>query len=511
LQRKKFITKNILLQAFLDKYRLQNIVFILLIAYLLITRILLIFSYSIDLDGAEFIFVYHVQRLIDHKPLYNNPTEFPFLACLFVPVYLYILKGVLSLFSTSSQHDLHFMYVVSRAFSFVLFILQISIFITYLRRRFQSSWRNIFILTAVYLLLISGHMYVVRPDALKFLLFTIGFILLIEYEFFKQHIFYLPGFLVVAVLNVFTKQDTIVYSCILIGCMFLVTRKIKYIALLVSFLLVVVLVFLSMVHIFGNNFYTNVILFNFQTIDDVFTSINMLLVIFSLGRISPLLLIVFVMLYKHKNALQKDAMVLFLIITAMAFLAVSHLFILRAGSNINYAYESIFLLLFLFSMLLKLDESTFKLSGKAMIFPISYVLFLFATNTIIHNYRYNFKREEELKATYYKNIETNKQIKSVINNELVFYPNMEYGLFGRNNNLIYGYDYNIGRFISLVMPIEINTRLTFFDSKKYDDYFKNGKVKYIVSQTNKADFMQKNYPNYTFQDSIGNLSVYAFK
>ena len=104
------------MQTILDKYKLQNVLFIILIAYLLLTRILLIFSYSIDLDGTEFIFVYYVQQLLEHKPIYNNPTSFPFQACLFVPIYLYVLKTIVSFFNITLQENLHFIYIVGRLF-----------------------------------------------------------------------------------------------------------------------------------------------------------------------------------------------------------------------------------------------------------------------------------------------------------------------------------------------------------------------------------------------------------
>lgn len=498
------------LRYLLDKYKIQNILIIFLIGYLLIIRIKLIFSYSVDLDGAEFVFVYYVQRLLANHTIYNNPTEFPYLACLFVPIYLYTLKTIVSVFSISKQSDMHFIYIVGRSFSLVLFLLQLVITTTYFRKRFSLSFDKILIIVLINLLLISGHMYVIRPDAMKFLLFSINFILLVEYEFFRQRFFYLMLFLLLAVFNVFIKQDTVVYACVMILSMLVVTRKIKYLGLFLLFITFVFIAFNIMKHVFGEYFYTNVILFNFQTIDHVFTSINMMLVVYSLGRLSPLLFILFIFLIQYKS-IKKDALVLFVLLFLLSSLIVSHLFILRAGSNINYAYESIFSAFFLLAILISKVNNLLLIKKHTYLFVWMYVTILFFANLIIHNYRYDIEREKALKVKYYKRIEDSKILKSIVNNNTCFFPNIEYALFSQDCNMIYGYDYNIGRFISLVMPIKINTKLTYFDSKNYDDCFKNGTVKYIINETSKNAMIQLNYPNYQYQTKVGDLSLFIFK
>ncbi len=499
------------MQTILDKYKLQNVLFIILIAYLLLTRILLIFSYSIDLDGTEFIFVYYVQQLLEHKPIYNNPTSFPFQACLFVPIYLYVLKTIVSFFNITLQENLHFIYIVGRLFSFVLFMLQILIFTSYVKIRFKASAQIILIGTAIYLLLITGHMYVIRPDAMKYLFFSIAFILLIEYQFFNQKILYLIGFLIIGVLNVFTKQDTIVYLCMIIGCMFLATGKLKYIVLLFSFLSLVGLVFFLMVQVFGINFYTNVVLFNFQKVDHAFTSINILFVVFSSARILPLILLSLFIIKSNKDKWKNDKLTQFLFLSIISFFIISHLFMLRAGSYINYAYETIYIIIFFFAYLLMYYKAAVLSVFKWKFVIMAYIVFVFTSNILIHNYTYNFYNEKKLKTEYFECIKIKNEIKNIVKDEVVFFANIKYCLFMKDINLIYGYDYHIDRFISLYLPINLSSKLVFFDSKNYDSYFTNGVVKYIVIETNKVGYMKKNHPNYILQDKVGNLSVYSYK
>lgn len=483
----------------------------MLISYLLITRILLIFSYSVDLDGTEFVFVYHVQQLLQHKPIYVNPTEFPFYACLFVPIHLYIIKYLVSWFANNSQNDIHTILVIGRLFSFALFATQILIVVTYIRSRFQIKATNILVFILVYLLLITGHMYVLRPDAMKFLLFTISFLLLIEYEFFQQKKIYLLGFLLTATLTVFAKQDMLVYVSILIAGLLLITRKLQYALLLTLFLIVVVGVFLILTHIFGHHFYTNVILFNFQKATQFYTSINILFVVFSLSRILPIYLIVFLIAKKYQVSIFKDSILRYLFLITTALLVISHVFMLRAGSYINYAFESIFLLIFLGLIIFRKIKEQLLVTKTIKFGIVLYVLFLLVTNFFIHSYSYSLDKEHKLKEDYFNCIQTADKIKSIVKENVVFYPDMKYGLFAKNQHLIFGYDYNIGRFMSLFLPLKINTQLLFFDATIYNAYFKNGNVPYIINEVDKDEFMKLNYPEYQKDTIVGNLCIYTFK
>jgi hypothetical protein len=140
-----------------------------------------------------------------------------------------------------------------------------------------------------------------------------------------------------------------------------------------------------------------------------------------------------------------------------------------------------------------------------------FVFFLFLTNNIIHNYVYSINKEKKNKIEYYSNIQNADKIKSIVKDELVFYPNMRYALFAQNQQLIFGYDYNIGRFMSLFLPFKISTKLAFFDASNYDNYFKNGKVKYIINENGKDDFMKLHFSRYQKYSVVSNLCIYTYE
>src|SRR4051812_46030271 len=99
--------------------------FVSLILYLLIVRIRLIFSYSIDLEGAEFGFVHYAQILLQGKPLYGNPNVLPFLPVLFTPIYPYLLSCLASLFNYSYINDIHSILVIARTLSLLSMLVNI--------------------------------------------------------------------------------------------------------------------------------------------------------------------------------------------------------------------------------------------------------------------------------------------------------------------------------------------------------------------------------------------------
>ena len=498
------------MQAFLDKYKLINVFVVLLIIYLFLTRILLIFSYSVDLDGLEFIFIYYIQHLLEHNQIYNNPTEFPFRACLFVPAYLYFSAFIVKLFNVDYK-NLHSLYITVRIISLSLFISQLILFISYIRYRFKIQSNILLPVILFYLLLITGHMYVVRPDAMKFLLFTTGFICLFEYHFYNSNKLYLILFLILSVLNVYTKQDSFIYISLLIVGLFIVTKKIKYLFLLILFYLLTAIVFGICVLFFGPFFYTNVIMFNFQKVDHVFNSINSMFSLFSLIRIIPVVIFAFILTKYNYNHTNKNSERSFLILAFSIIGITAHLFILRAGSYINYAFESIFILVFLLFYLLQNFTPDNLLSGKIKYLILFYFICLFMTNIIIHSYTFNFNAEKKIKLEYYENIKNGLKINSIVKNEVVYFPNIKNGLFCSDRNIIFGYDYNIGRLISFYLPLKVNSQLMFFDSKNYDECFVNGKVRYIINDSKNDSDIKKYYPHFKICNKVGDLNIYCFQ
>jgi hypothetical protein len=354
-------------------------------------------------------------------------------------------------------------------------------------------------------------MYAVRPDALKFLLFTAGFICLFEYQFYNSNKLYLILFLILSVLNVFTKQDSLIYISLLIGCLFFITKKPKNLIVLLLFYLLTFIVFGFCVSIFGPFFYTNVIMFNFQKVDHVFNSINAMFSLFSLSRIIPVVIFALI-LNRYKLIHIKNNLEQYFLIMAFTVIGLTaHLFILRAGSYINYAFESIFILVFLILYHFRNFKPEDIVSDKIKFLILFYFIYLFTTNIIIHSYSYNFTAEKKLKKEYFENIKDGLKINSIVKNEVVYFPNIKNGLFSSDRNIIFGYDYNIGRLISFYLPLKVNSQLMFFDSKNYDECFTNGKVRYIVNDSKYDSDIKRYYPNFKICNKVGDLNVYCFQ
>jgi hypothetical protein len=490
-----------------------NIFLILAIAYMLIVRILLIFSYSIDLDGVEFVFVRHIQVLIDNKNIYTNPAELPYASCLYLPGYLYLVKGILSFCNELQRADLHFIFVVGRAASFLALLAQTGLLVFYWRKRFQVTWNVILGLLCFYLMLISGHMYVVRPDAMKFLFFTIALFSLIEYEFFNQKFLYLSVSVLFAVFSVYFKQDMLIYQSIIIGILWLFTRKHKYILVLLVFWLSVAAVYGLLLLAFGKYFIDNTVMMNFQQVSHSATSPNMVFLIFSAIRILPLLVLLEYFRRKKREQFQSSAPIQYALWVVPPLFILSHLSILRAGSYINYAYETIFVVLFVVGASLNFILSDLKNLRSIRVLVVLYIGGVLVGNWLIHSYTYSFAKESQCKKEYQQHIATAKELKAIIRKDMVFFPNVTQVIYNRNLNLIYGYDYHLGRFISLIIlkgRADVDSRLMFYDSKNYDDCFLKGTVKYIVNETAKDGYIRKYHPNFLPYTTVGNLTVYQY-
>lgn len=388
---------------FNEKY--INIFSLILIFYMLFVRVLLIFSYSIDLDGLEFCFLPHIQNVIDEKPLYPNPMVFPYHACTFVPLYFYVVAIPIAQFNLSISTDLHLIYIIGRLFSLFFFIFLIFILLFYVRYRFKISMQKILVITTLYLLLMTGHVYALRPDALKLLFFSISFLLLVEYTFFNNRLIYLISFLFFSVLTVFTKQDSIIYLSVLIFSIFISSRNYMYLWLLLLLYFLIIILFSLMYFVYGSYFFENVILLNLQMNDSITTSINILFIFTSLARILPIVLLIYYFKsYKLLlNSLEKFSLILFSLLFVFG-----HILMLRTGSYLNYAFESIFVLIF-FMLIYNLNINQVKQHNLKFFSVFFYLILLFSTNKIIHNYSYSYKKEIELKCTYFDNLSSSNK------------------------------------------------------------------------------------------------------
>ncbi|HNF48937.1 MAG TPA: hypothetical protein PKO18_04940 [Chitinophagales bacterium] len=500
------------MQQEIGEKRWETVLIVMVILFLLTVRLLLIFSYSVDLDGMESAFVIYVQRLTDNQPLYGNPTDYPYFVCLFLPTYIYVLKFLVEIFGAGSKTDPHVIFIIGRAFSFSVFLLQVCLSFFYCKKRFLISNRNLLFGVMLYLLLISGHMYVMRPDALKVLFFNTAILFLVEYTFFTKKNWILLSAVFFFLLSTVVKQDMLIYSSLILLATFLFRKDYKYFLSWMCYMLLLV-VWLSCYRLyFGAYFFDHVVLFNFQKLTKVYSSFNLFVVLLSLSRLMP----IFLFLFFYKT--EKRSISVLLKIWTAVFLVVSHFFMLRAGSYLNYGYETVFLLVFALLVLYSNERKKLYLINYKL-FTCFFLLYLFATNYIIHSYNYSFKEQEILKTSYMQKVKEVQQIHEMIQDKPIFVTDLRNVFFYHHCNLIYGYDYNITRFMEVYLPLKVYKLLpkgvysypVFFNPSTYNKKFLDGSVPYIASPIDRDFFIKKYYSLYQPADTIGSVILYKYK
>jgi hypothetical protein len=113
------------------KSRILNISFkykwieYLLFVYLFLVFLSYIFSYSIDLDGMEFSFLFHLQVLKKYGTVYTNPDSFPYFICFYPPFYAAFMQKFCSIMQVNIFTDMHRALVWGRLISLILLFVNV--------------------------------------------------------------------------------------------------------------------------------------------------------------------------------------------------------------------------------------------------------------------------------------------------------------------------------------------------------------------------------------------------
>lgn len=499
---------------FIKKYRIHFIPFIFLISLLLLIRLRLLFSYSFDNDGLEYYFVHAMQRIMLHKPLYPNPESFPFENCLYTPIYPYLYSIITAFCKSDVTANFYKIYSLGRALSYILVLAQLYYLIKLVKIFTVSGFHHVLILT-LYLLLITGHIFCIRPDALKLFFFTVFLYHLINYFFLnhkkKEAIIAVCS----AVLAVYTKQDITIHIFICFGILFFLADKRKVLTLMFWFGLLCFICLIGCFLIFGKYVFTNLVLFNMQSVTDILKSYNIYFILFSIIRTFPILVLVLLNLktIKEKSGLRNASG--FIILCSLFFYVYSHLSILRAAANLNYTYELLIFLVLNIALYFQLYSNKInKRIAFTTIVLAGYIALLATSNAIIQNYSLYEVKEQQFKKEYFACVKESKMIKNLIGKDAVFLPNSKYMIFYADVNMVTGHDMHIDRFIILYASIHIyiKSKLTFINTDSYDANFLNGNIKYIVipKDLKSIKHVAKFYPKYKLHNSTDNFLVYQF-
>lgn len=471
---------------------------IFIIAFILLIRIAYIFSYDTDLEGMEMISVHITQLLHLKSHMYSNPSQFPYLLLAYTPLYYYLMDFIMSIFSIDVINNTHTIYIIGRSLSLLLFVF-VSYGIYAIIKQIHHGYRHYILLLLLFILLLPKHFYTVRPDSFKVFFFTLFLLFHIKYLFSnKTSYFWLSLFSLIT--GIYFKHDLLLYGFIYYAVFFLSYRDKKYIYAGFIILIVLLISVYWMYISTGINLFVDLLVYNIQYNSGLHTSF--LFIAFNLIRTSLLILL------SLKNIFSKDKFTRTIAITSICFVAASNVSMLRVGSNINYTYESVLLLLI--NAVLFLKETDFQYN---VFFTTAYLLFLVALPINYYLYRYSFKEESQKKALYDEHLRVSKEIKKIIKEDVVFFPNMKYMIFFSDCNIIYGYDWHYDRFSDLYYNVKLKPKFLINDIiRNYDNAFSTGTVKYLVIDNEPKSLKQIEdfYPVFKKEASFDSLLLYEY-
>lgn len=498
----------------MPKHGTRNIHYLLLFipTGLLMLRACMVLSYSADLDGLEFYFVRLIQQLQQGKALYPDPQIFPYSICLYTPLYFYLLKGSAWLLQIDAATQLHAVYILGRSLSLFFVICQLGVSILLLRK-ISGSPMQILVAISIFTLLLSGHVYAVRPDALKLFFFTLFLYFFLDYLFFRDTWYNFLLCLFSGIAAFLSKQDILLHLGVCLGLALLLLRNRRILYLCAGFLIAGLLCLYCCYALFGCYFFSHIFLFNLQSVDDLSHSYNIFFLFFSLARTAPLLLLTVLNYRKQKKDRMEMNAARLLVYCTLLLYPIVHLSFLRAGANLNYTYElSVLLILNLVLFYRYYAEYIRSYPHRSLFFGSLYLLLLILSDIGIKNYVYSPFEETKKWKDFRGMIEESRAVKQLTGKDTIFFPNTYYSIFYCDKPVVLGHDMHLDRFTNLYTHVYLRSHLTYVSTAAYDANFRNGRVRYILiadeekSRKHVACF----YPYYHFFRQCGNMLIYQY-
>jgi hypothetical protein len=474
---------------------------------MLAVRTLLTVSFNIDNDGAEFTFVHYIQQLMSGKPLYLNPEAYPYSAVIYTPLYLYIIYGICALCKFNYVTDILQIFIIGRMVSF-LFVLLCLFYLDKFSRRWTKQLSTRLNIAAVFLILLTGHAYAMRPDSMKIAFYIAFLFYYTDYFFFSRK----AGSLVLAgacaLISISAKQDVLIYIFLIFGMHALYKRERRVIALCFAALIITACYFLLLRLLFGTYCLTSLFRFNFQTISNYKDSYNMYVVLLNSVRLLPLYMVLFFNAERLKHHPQYP-MIRTLSYSGVIAGITTSIFLFRPGSYLNYSYELI--VLTVISLIILVTYGAMLRRFKAL-FAVYFAL-LFVSGLLIKTYSYNSEKEKQYVRNFPAYDKMRNHLLPMLKSEdIIFCPDLELGIFLADKNVLYGHEYHLDRLIYAHLGLKTRSKLLLNSSENYDRYFVNGRVKYmIVTERNVAkQLIASAYPMYKLKERFNGFLLYEF-
>ncbi len=471
-----------------------------------------IFSYSVDNGGLEFYFINIFQQLHNGKLLYPNPEIYPYSNCLYTPIYFHVLQGFIWLFHINPVSEIYELLVLGRSISFILVMAQ-CYYILKIIRKYKTEYFLQLVSITLYILLLTDNIFATRPDAFKLFFFS-GFLYhLLNYHFHSSSRKDFILSVVFSLMAILSKQDIIIHISVCYLVVFIIRKN--RIAFFHSsvFAILCLLLFAGCYFIYGQFFFVNTFLLNVQQVTQLHKSYLINIIPLSIIRTLPLLLLSVYNYKKSKHHLLENE-IKFICILSFTLYILSHILITRAGANLNYTYELIFLLVINFSIFVsiyRLEKPAKKLKYYFII--LFYLLFLFVTSVLFREINFNFCNLSTFKKEYYQYIADKPLVDSIIKEDTVFFPNTKYSVFYSDKQIVLGHDMHLDRFIELYATnAEICSKLTFINTQSYDENFTNGKINYLLIENDEksVNHLSVYYPLYSPYKKTNHLLIYKF-
>jgi hypothetical protein len=471
-----------------------------------------IFSYSLDNDGLEFYFINTIQRMQLGVNIYADPLSLPYGNCLYTPIYFYFLNSVYQILHIDVFNDLHLAFIIGRMFSFVCVLIQV-IYLYKFIRKIHLNNTVVIISISCYLMLITGHMYALRPDALKDLFFILFLFYAFEYVHFSKRYFYLVLAAIFGILSLFTKQDIIFHLSIFSFVTLLIYRNKRILLLLSVLAMGIICVFSFIFWYHGKYIIDNWFLLNAQTIDDIFLVVLMYIIIPTLVKTAPFIILTLCNLLGIRQHRLTDKFQQTIVIMGVMMYVVSHLVLMRAGANLNYTYEMSFVLI-LNVNIFYVNQRDFiqRFETRFLLSILFFLIFLFGINILFKYYKYEWWKEKSYKTVLYQNLKERSDIKKYLNGQYVYFPNTELTAFYPEHTTILGHDMHLDRFIQIYTGMNYKSRLSYINTATYDSNFRNGIIQFIVI-SNAAPFkkhVEHYYPSYSLDTIIQTKAIYRY-
>lgn len=480
---------------------------------MLFIRFILIFSFSIDLEGMEFVFIHNCQLIYQKISLYRNPDIFPFYAVMYNPLYFDILLNFTKFFKLNPIYEVHKLLIPARTLN--LFLMYYSLRTLYkLMIEFRLSKNYIYILLVCFLLLFTGHFYATRPDGLKITFFIIQLYCIINYFYFHiQKKKYLIAIIILNLLSFLLKQDAAFYSGIVLLVLFISQRTIKSFLLGAVSFIIILTGYISCITKYGDYFFKNTFLYNFQNVTDLEQSYNLDMIYGSVARlIMPLIICIYSFWYFRKE-IKVNSIEFFLGVILIPFFIAAHMFMLKGGAFLNYSYELIVVLILLSAKYLSKYVLTSTVN-KRLLFAFSFYIFLLiSSNNASNNYTLKKEHDNDYKSIYNENYAAAFELKKIIKDDTVSLPSgSPVVYFSDCKHIFYGYEAHIDRLVNLLYKQKEVSVLLFASQKKVDECYTNGTVKYIVVENDEwSDIhIKKFYPDYSVYKTAGHFNLYKF-